>query len=256
MCTVTVLPLAGGYLLATNRDESPHRGPALPPAPALIGGRQALFPRDSDAGGTWVAVDEAGHGLCLLNGDRSPAAPPPADPVSRGLLVLDLLARPGHDAVWRTLNERRDTGELAVRSFKLLVLEPGTPPGLVLWDGAELARERLPDAAVVVSSTWNSEEVHARRSQAFAALAEVPEPLRAERQRAWHSGHAPGVEGGDAYSICMHRDDANSVSFTQVVVEAERVQMAYQSGSPCLGGVVVAAELGRRPVPGPERQTP
>lgn len=246
MCTVTVLTQPGGFLLATNRDESPRRGPALPPEPLRLAGRRVLFPRDSDAGGTWVAVDETGHALCLLNGDRRPAAPPPDEPVSRGQLVLDLLERPDHDAVRQALERRLDEGRLLVRSFKLVLAAPGAPTRLITFDGRDLASVDLPGRALVVSSTFRSEEVHARREQAFATLRADAGADPSAAQRRWHADHAPGDPAGDAYSVCMHRQDAASVSFTQVEVDAARVRLRYQPGAPCAGAPAVLRELARR----------
>ena len=45
-----------------------------------------------------------------------------------------------------------------------------------------------------------------------------------------HSSHDP--EPG-AYSVCMHRDDAVTVSMTLVEVSGDTATMRYHDGSPC-----------------------
>src|SRR6185295_12334723 len=138
MCTVSLLALPrGGYLLAANRDEHVTRGVARPPERAQAGGNSFVAPRDSDAGGTWIAVDRDGRTLCLLNGDRAgstfePPSPPPPSPVipppaatdlpSRGRLVVDLMKDPRPAAVVEALRELHRLGALNYRPFKLVAV--------------------------------------------------------------------------------------------------------------------------------------
>ena len=79
MCTVSWLYHPGGYQLFCNRDEKHHRLPALPPLSCVHRGMQYVAPVDGDAGGTWLAVNEAGLTLCLLNGN-TPAPPEQNEP--------------------------------------------------------------------------------------------------------------------------------------------------------------------------------
>lgn len=250
MCTVTYLPLpGGGYLLGTNRDERHHRGRAAPPSLRVLGGRKVLAPTDADAGGTWVALDERGHCLCLLNGDRAPAAAPPPAPRSRGLLVLELLIDPGVDAVTETLQALQAAGELSYRSFKLLSVErdPVTRARLLEWNGVALSVEDLDSVSLVVSSTYETDAVTAQRSRWFAELVHSTDTTDvdscARDLLAWHAGHGPGADLGDAYSVCMHRDDAHTVSQTLVQVSGERLGMDYRPGQPCHAAPVERHDL-------------
>lgn len=264
MCTVTFLPglPRGGYLLATNRDESPRRLPALPPYAATLGGRLVLAPRDGDAGGTWIGVDEQGFALCVLNGDRPAAAPPPQDPVSRGRLVLDLLALRDAAAVRAELAARAAAGALRFKPFKLALVTPGVrgaPARLarVDWDGRALHDAALDGPGLVVSSTFRPDEVQAAREAAFAGFLERVRPALsagaadddldalAGVAHEFHAAHAPGAPQGDAFSVCMHRADARTVSSTLVLVGPEAVRMDYQAGWPCAAGELHVAELGR-----------
>jgi len=264
VCTVTFLPglPRGGYLLATNRDESPRRLPALPPYAAPLGGRLVLAPRDGDAGGTWVGVDERGFALCVLNGDRPAAAPPPEEPVSRGRLVLDLLALRDAAAVRAELAARVAAGALRFRPFKLVLVTPGAGGASarlarVDWDGRALHDAALDGPGVVVSSTFRPDEVQTARAAAFAAFLErvrpslradaAPDELDALADAAhdFHAAHAPGATAGNAFSVCMHREDARTVSSTLVLVGPEAVRMDYQAGWPCAEGELHVVEVGR-----------
>jgi hypothetical protein len=264
MCTVTVLPglPRGGYLLATNRDESPRRRPALAPFAAEIGGRLVLAPRDGDAGGTWIGVDESGFALTVLNGDRPAAAPAPAEPISRGTLVMELLERRTPREVMDELRRRAARGEMRFKPFKLVAVAPGEGGAEARlwraeWDGKALAFSEHDGPQIVTSSSFEPEEVERRRGRAFAEWMERVGPkLRdaasaedvdalADELHEFHASHAPGAPGGDAYSVCMHRTEARTVSSMLIAVGADDVRMDYQSGWPCKNAELQLAELQR-----------
>jgi len=67
VCTVTIVPQPDGFRLACNRDESRRRSPALPPVERRYADRRALLPIDPISDGTWIAVNDAGLVLTLLN---------------------------------------------------------------------------------------------------------------------------------------------------------------------------------------------
>ena len=46
-----------------------------------------------------------------------------------------------------------------------------------------------------------------------------------------HQSHDP-VPG--PFSICVHREDAATVSYTEVCCSEEGISMSYRNGSPCL----------------------
>lgn len=256
MCTVTFLPLDhGGYLLGTNRDESPSRGEARAPAVRVTAGRRVLAPMDTDAGGTWIATDEQGRTLCVLNGDRPPVLPVPEAPLSRGVLVLRLMETPAIDSVESRLRATVGTGRLAVKPFKLLVAEPGSEgrpaqSHLLQWDGARIERFDASGPRMLVSSTFEADAVDAHRRDDFLAWRErhgsASGPELVGALKAWHASHRAERPSGDAYSVCMHRDDARSVSFTLVRVGPESVRMSYRAGSPCASGAFEESRLERR----------
>lgn len=69
MCTVTYIPTKDGFFLTSNRDESPARTTDLPKVYELRNGAcKIVYPRDVEAGGTWIAMASSGQVACLLNG--------------------------------------------------------------------------------------------------------------------------------------------------------------------------------------------
>ncbi|HTE06715.1 MAG TPA: NRDE family protein [Planctomycetota bacterium] len=221
MCTLTFVPglPLGGYLIAHNRDEANARGPGLPPRVERFGDATVMAPRDSDAGGTWIGVDDRGRCLAILNGDGVAAAPAPADARSRGLLVAELLADARPAAVRARLQRLVADGALRSRPFKLVAVEPvvradvvgasglsAAPPQATLlrldWDGARLAEAELSGPQCLVSSTFESGAVAAERGEAFARLLDsLPrdeDRLRARRAAAMavpEDSSGPGAQG-------------------------------------------------------------
>src|SRR5258706_9326042 len=66
MCTLSVITQDNGYLLAMNRDEKITRGAGEGPEIQDLNGTTAVYPSDG-AGGTWIAANEYGITLALLN---------------------------------------------------------------------------------------------------------------------------------------------------------------------------------------------
>ena len=120
MCTVTWIQDGDGYSLYFNRDELRTRQPSLPPRSHQEKGVRFLSPTDGDAGGTWIAVNEYGLSLGLLN-DYSSRVPQPADHyTSRGQLVRDLAQARDLGALsrlWLEVDHER------FRPFQLLALD-------------------------------------------------------------------------------------------------------------------------------------
>lgn len=89
MCTVTYLPVdKKHFLLTQNRDEKFSRGIALPPGKVSIGVTSVIYPTDTDARGTWIALSEA-FSCCLLNGGKEKHVSKPPYKQSRGNIILD-----------------------------------------------------------------------------------------------------------------------------------------------------------------------
>ena len=223
MCTVSWIHQGPAYQLFCNRDEKHTRRPASKPQLLTQRGTRFLAPIDGDFGGTWIAVNECGLSLTLLN--RGPAS---TAQLSRGLLVMNLIAGP----TLADVAKRFATSNLSdFAPFTLLGLVPGVPAALFGWDGRE--RGVVADAGPympLVSSSVDPEGCASRRRATLERIRAQSPVLRPGALLAFHRSHAP-VAG--AHSVCMHRDDAQTVSFTWVTVEGGGANMYYAAGSPC-----------------------
>ena len=244
MCTVTWAASATGYRLFMNRDERFTRGSAEPPGVHRDTTVQYLSPTDSDAGGTWIAANEHGLTVCLLN--HYPAEPcgPGGERTgyrSRGHLVRDLI--PARSAAEVSAAIRRM--ELArYRPFTLLAMCARARPVVHQWDGCGALESTEGPDRPMASSSFDSEAVIAARRDAYRRLVgDDPSP---ERLEAYHRSHLPSR---GAYSVCVHRDDGGTRSLTVVEVDSGRVTMTYHDGPPCEDGEVTTRALARRVVP-------
>ena len=91
MCTVTFIPTADKIYLTSNRDEKSWRKQALPPRFYFHNDVQLIYPRDEDAGGTWIAANKNRNAAVLLNGAFIKHVPLSLYRKSRGLIFLDVI---------------------------------------------------------------------------------------------------------------------------------------------------------------------
>ncbi len=228
MCTASWLIGPDGYDLLFNRDELRNRPLALPPRRGERQGMRYLAPVDPQGGGTWIAVNQAGLCLFLLN--RRPDREPHAPQASRGLIPLALIDSTGVEEVGR----RAAALDLArYRPFTLGVIAlgapgtpgtpgtPGGPPTVFAWTGEAL--ETAVATPPLVSSSVGDESLFAERRATY--------PIGPLNQLlAYQRSHGSGKS---AASVCMHREDAQTVSFSRVRVSAAQVRLGYAPGSPC-----------------------
>ncbi len=131
MCTLSWLPERGGYSLFFNRDESRLRGSEIPAAPHQWDGAHLVAPLDSDQGGTWIAANEFGVTVAVLNryGPEMTRIPGRR---SRGQLVRSLAPTATPGAVRRRLAELLLTD---YQPFTLATTGPDSPVYLLAWNG-------------------------------------------------------------------------------------------------------------------------
>jgi hypothetical protein len=246
MCTVSWIHDQDGYQLLCNRDEKLTRKSAQEPRLAVRNGTRYLAPVDGDFGGTWIGTNEFGVSACLLNGanltgSQNFAAPPR----SRGLLLLNLTPLPSAAAICDRI---KDTDLSVFAPFTLAALEPGRPVAILEWDGSK--KTLLFEAAerfMLTSSSFDSEGVRRSRQEEYSHVHD------GERLFAFHRSHAPARS---AYSTCMHRADAKTVSFSWIQVSREETDFFYTPGAPCENLPGVRLKLARCPSSGSSQQHP
>ena len=239
MCTVTWLHDGDRYSLYCNRDELRTRQPALPPSARRSGATRFVAPIDGKAGGTWIAVNELGLSLCLLNDYSAAPRGTAGDFTSRGHLVTELIQAGDFDDLrsrWSAIDAQH------YRPFKLLSLAPGGHTCLLSWDGSAPGLRVDDVVAPLCSSSFDEAGASRSRAQLFERTTGSTDLDPRKSLLHFHQSHRP--ERGP-YSVCMHRPDAVTVSFTLVDVDATDVSMAYAHGAPCSAPLEHLATLDR-----------
>ncbi|MFG0275051.1 MAG: NRDE family protein, partial [Phycisphaerales bacterium] len=209
-----------GLRLVTSRDESVHRPDAIHPDVRDLGGAPVAYPVDPPSGGAWVGVNHAGLALTLLN--LNPvipvALPAPADLVSRGTLIPQLLRHDDGSAALEGLHE------FDLHRFAPFRLVAATVHALHIasWDRSALRVESRPfEASCFVSSGLGDHLVEPRL--ALFASWRSEHPMTPARQDAFHAHRWPLRQD---ISVRMRRDGARTRSVTTVEVrEADGVGM-------------------------------
>lgn len=227
MCTVSIIRLPGDVIrLACNRDEQRSRQPALPPRVVWCGRRRAIMPIDPTGGGTWIAANDAGLVMALLNVNSPLVRAGPA-PVSRGRIIPSLM---GHASVSEALAAAQEIEARAYGPLRLLILERDQW-GELISDGdglRELRGSCVGMPLLRTSSGLGDEQVEAPRRQLFE-VAFFRHGASAQTQDALHRhqwADRPHL------SVCMARPDARTVSYTVIEMNANRVHFRYHPAAP------------------------
>jgi hypothetical protein len=220
MCTVSFIPAAGRIFLAHSRDEKSSRGKAILPREYTINGCRLVFPRDGDAGGSWIACNEYGNAAVLLNGAFTKHLYSPPYSRSRGLVLLDIAAAAD------LLDAYRQLDLTGIEPFTVICLNNHLLHEC-RWDGMHKNIHQL-DAAE--PHTWSSvtlynEAVMAKRKDWFTAwqLAH-PAPSLADITQY----HLTAGDGDPENDLRMNRQGAMlTVSITAMEISAAQLHMVY-----------------------------
>src|SRR5262245_17599967 len=227
MCTITFVARRSGYALGMNRDEKLARVTALPPARHRLGARTALFPSEPN-GGTWIGVNDAGVTLALINW-YSVSTHVTGQTISRGEIVKSSLAT---DSPSMTDGVLGNLHLSQVNPFRLIGVFLHQK-AVIEWRWNLHQLERLDhrwQTNTWISSGFDEPGAQQIRSRIFRSALRQSSAQSIDWLRRLHRSHQPEI---GPYSICMHRDDAKTVSYTEVIVTASRATMRYQPGPPC-----------------------
>lgn len=242
MCTVTFIPRQHGFLLAMNRDEAVTRAAALPPQIRRNHGVRTLYPSEP-SGGAWISVNEFGCVLALVNW-YAVGARVKRHPQSRGELVAQFSNADSGRAV------ERDLESFAldrVNPFRMIGFFPKDRRVIEWrWNLERLQQKKHAwKPAQWISSGYDEPGARRIRSRIFQRYQRQKSAGSLEWLRRLHRSHLPRK---GAYSNCMHREDARTVSYTEILAGTWKIRMRYLNGPPCEAGRAYSRELKRRAV--------
>jgi Transport and Golgi organisation 2 len=221
MCTVTYVPSSSGYFLTSNRDEKNTRAKALLPAAYNINDVQLIFPKDGDAGGTWIVLKESGDALCLLNGAFENFTSKDIYKTSRGKIVLDIAISTNF-----------------IKSLSEISLEDTAPFTLVIinnkqlfecrWDGEKKHCKVLDNNQ---SHIWSSATLYDTAQQAKRKhwFEQWQKKNAQPSQKDLFHFHTNTGDGDVEDNLVMNRNDKYfTVSITGIAVNDNKCLMHYQ----------------------------
>ncbi len=220
MCTVTFVPVKNKYFITSNRDEKCGRKNAIPPAIYELDKGHVIFPKDADAGGSWIAVHENGNAAVLLNGAFQKHETTGPFKNSRGLVFLEIIK-----------------ALLPVRYFTKIDLGGIEPFTIVVmddnnlyecrWDGDKKHCRQLKknNHYIWSSSTLYNNEAVKKREQWFAEfLNKHPRPT----QNDILSFHQFAGSNDKRDALKMNRNGIiSTVSVTSISMDNETANMRY-----------------------------
>ena len=240
MCTVTLIARQNGYFLGMNRDEKRAREMGLPPRKRIANGQMILSPSEPE-GGTWISLTDAGATFALINW-YSVATRIHRNVMSRGMVVEHVAAFPSADAV--------DVGlpgiPLAqINPFRLIGIFPASREiAEWRWDTRSLVRLDCPwESRQWISSGLDEPAAQRIRGRAFDTAQRQSSAGGVGWMRRLHRSHHPQC---GPFSTCMHRVDAETVSYTEISVSKQTASMRYVDGAPCRRKPAFSLSIKRR----------
>jgi uncharacterized protein with NRDE domain len=219
MCTLTFIGTKNGYCLTSNRDEKVSRGKAITPKKHEIKGKTITFPKDTTAGGTWVAHDEKSI-LVLLNGANEKHKPTGNYRKSRGLIVLDLIGSENPIEEWKNIDLEN------IEPFTIVYFD-GENLVQWQWNSVEKTTKQFnkEEPHIWSSATLYEPEIRVERASWFAQFHQEKESISSEELLHFHQFEQ--ATNSD-YGLKINRNNIlKTVSITQCIWQPNAIKMQY-----------------------------
>lgn len=215
MCTVTFVPQGeNDFTLTTNRDEAPGRSPQ-----GIEREEDLIFPRDTTAGGTWIAASADNRLVCMLNGAFTLHQRNPPYRLSRGVMALAFFSYKSATDFFGQFDFTN------IEPFTMVVFDRGKLYDY-RWDGKKqyISQLNANERYIWSSATLYSPTVRAQREHWFQEWASAGQ-YHAEAIRQFHTTAGTGDPWND---VVMNRHGVvRTVSITQVIKQKHAVSMHY-----------------------------
>jgi hypothetical protein len=183
-------------------------------------GQKLFFPKDADAGGSWIVMKENGDAAVLLNGAFINHTAEPPYRLSRGIILLDIISTNKPSVTVAKINLQD------IEPFTLILLENKSLYEF-RWDGSEKFYKQL---NINMSYIWSSATLYdgfviKKREQWFTSfLNDHPTPT----QRDILNFHRFTGDGDKQNDLLMTRDGMyTTVSITSILLTKDRGCIEY-----------------------------
>jgi hypothetical protein len=191
---------------------------AIAPKKYTLGIEKVYFPKDAQAGGTWLATS-TNYTLCLLNGAFQKHQPKPLYNKSRGQVIVDFFIQGNLNLLIKNSNFND------FENFTLIIIEP-TQQKIVqlVWDGEKTTLIELDwqTPHIWSSCTLYSDDVIKKRQELFNQfITENPNPTA---EKLYHF-HQYADVGDIENNLTMKRPDGIQ---TQSISQINYIQKAIK----------------------------
>ena len=218
MCLVSFLPIHDGFILSSNRDESPDRvTDGL--TKIKIGTEQVIFPKDR-SGGSWIMVSDQLRAICLLNGAFENHKRKLPYRHSRGVVMKSFFEY--EDAV--AFIHQYDLWN--IEPFTMVIAEQNKLFEL-RWDGH---KKYISDLDPALSHIWSSATLYDREAQEYRSrlLQSRLDNCENEDYEAIMDAHLFHDESDLWNGLVMNRMNiVRTISHTQVIKTSETIELSY-----------------------------
>lgn len=220
MCTVSFIPVKDKIFITSNRDEKILRKVALAPAVYWDNGSGLLYPKDADAGGSWISMHQNGNAAVLLNGAFTKHILQPPYRLSRGIIFLNIIgtSSPAHTFEKFNLDD--------IEPFTIIIYESNCLYEC-RWDGQQKYCKQLKNYRPCIwsSATLYEPEVIMKRESWFMQwLNKNPHPTQEDILQ-FHQFTGDGDINND---LMMNRDGKMlTVSVTGIELDKHAGIMKY-----------------------------
>lgn len=222
MCTVSYIPTSSGFLLTSNRDEKTIRK-TIAPQVYTIENAKILFPKDTLASGSWIAMNKQKRYACLLNGAFEKHERKNEYRKSRGLILLDSFSYSSIQEFISSINLE------GIEPFTLLLIDAKEELQFfeLKWDEK---RKYVREVNLKIAQLWSSStlydlETRMKRENLFN---DWVTKYRDEDDVNILNFHLNSHDLGLEHGILMKRnDDLQTVSVSQLTVSSEQELFHY-----------------------------
>ncbi|HTL30343.1 MAG TPA: NRDE family protein [Tepidisphaeraceae bacterium] len=209
--------------LACNRDEQLTRPTARPPEVFTFDDYFAAMPIDPESGGTWIAVNDAGVMMCLLNRTVGRALARDPSQITRGRIIPSLIH---FDSAAEAARAARRLRAELYQPFRLIIIDPSSVFEVISNSDRIKSFEHIHDLRPLMftSSGLGDALVEGPRRALFGDLF-GDGAASAARQDVFHDHRWKDMPH---LSVRMSRVDARTVSITTIDLTEDRAVMEYR----------------------------
>lgn len=220
MCTVTYLPTTEGYILSSNRDETPLRA-INPLVTDVLREEQVIYPRDTK-GGSWLFASARGETICVLNGAALKHKHRPPYKESRGIIAKYFFNYPDPVSFMKSIDL------LGIEPFTMII---ATIKKLYQfrWDGKIKVVDNLDTQLPYIwsSSTLYTPEMTLKRALWYKNHIADKTIFTSEDA---DFIHRKGTVGDPTQDYIMNRDNiVRTISISRVNVDEEQVSFRFEN---------------------------